>query len=486
MNKFSILFFAFLFSGFQAHSQLQAIFGVNTFMITDKSPYIEASLMINGSSVTIGKIAPDAYRASVTVQITISKGDEIFYADKYSLQSPIVNDTGISIPNFIDLQRITIPNGKYLLELEIKDDKGNSKPLRSKSELHINFTDDQVTLSDINFIESISKSREPGPFTKSGMELIPHISSFYASDEDRLIFYAEIYNTSKILGYDQKFLINYFIENIDNKRTIPNYTGFKKFTAAPTNVVLQEFDITKLGTGNYNIVIEVRDKENTLITTKKSYFQRSNNIEAIPLEELANVSIEGSFADNITGIDTLSEYIRCLRPIATPWEQQFGDNQLKEADEKLMQQFFYSFWHNRDSSDPEGAWLKYKKEVKKVNKEFSTLIKRGYMTDRGRVYLQYGPPDTRAEAPYEPAALPYEIWHYYKLKNQNDRRFVFCSPDLISNDFELIHSTAYGEIMDERFHLRILRRDTQTHDLDMNQGSNHYGTRILDLYNNPR
>src|SRR5690606_20936236 len=106
-----------------------------------------------------------------------------------------------------------------------------------------------------------------------------------------------------------------------------------------------EFDITKLGTGNYNIVVEVRDKENNLITTKKSYFQRSNFIEAIPIEDLANVNIKGSFVDYITGIDTLSEFIRCLRPIATPWEQQFGDNQLKEADEKLMQQFFYTFWH---------------------------------------------------------------------------------------------------------------------------------------------
>jgi len=486
MKKLFLLFL--LIIGFQlgAKNSINALFGVNSFKVSGKSPYIETYLLVQGAGVKSQLFADGKYRGSVNIQITIKKDEALFYIDKYALHSPEVLDSLHVLPNFFDQQRITIPNGKYMLELELSDASGESKPLRTSTELDINYHDDKVQISDINLIENFSKASQTGPLTKNGLDLMPHISSFYASGDNRLIFYTEVYATSNVLGEEQKFLVNYFLEDHNSSKSLNNYASFKKFTTAPTVVLLQEFDISNLATGNYNLVIEVKDKENNTIDTKRCFFQRSNPGAQIAINDLASVNVEGTFADRITGVDSLIEYIRCLRPISTALEQQFGDNQLKTADVKMMQQFIYSFWHNRNSSDPEQEWLKYKAEVKKVNKEFSTLIKRGYMTDRGRVYLQYGPPDTRAEAPREPSAYPYEVWHYYKLKNQNNRRFVFYNPDLITNDYELIHSTANGEIFDERWHLRILKRDTQSHDLDMENGSDHYGTRVRDLYLNPR
>lgn len=88
-----------------------------------------------------------------------------------------------------------------------------------------------------------------------------------------------------------------------------------------------------------------------------------------------------------------------------------------------------------------------------VVKEFSTSIRKGYNTDRGRVYLQYGPPDNRTQMPHEPSAYPYEIWQYYKVKGQSNRRFIFYNPDLVTNDFKLIHSDALGEIMNDQWQL---------------------------------
>jgi hypothetical protein len=121
-----------------------------------------------------------------------------------------------------------------------------------------------------------------------------------------------------------------------------------------------------------------------------------------------------------------------------------------------------------------------------VQKEFASSIRRGYSTDRGRVYLQYGPPDNRTVSTYEPAAYPYEIWHYYKLGNQSNRRFVFYNPDLVSNDYTLIHSDALGEIMNDQWQFLIMKRDTQTNDIDLERTDPHFGSQLQQNFQTPR
>jgi len=124
----------------------------------------------------------------------------------------------------------------------------------------------------------------------------------------------------------------------------------------------------------------------------------------------------------------------------------FIDQNLKTADLKLLQQFFLSFWEQRNPTYPSSAWLAYKLEVQKVQNSFGTKFRKGYDTDRGRVYLEYGPPNVRSTAYTEPNTYPYEIWHYYTLKSQRNKKFVFYTEDLVTNDFSLLHSDATGEV----------------------------------------
>jgi GWxTD domain-containing protein len=162
-----------------------------------------------------------------------------------------------------------------------------------------------------------------------------------------------------------------------------------------------------------------------------------------------------------------------------------------------MQQFFYNFWQSRSASSPEITWLEYYKEVMRVNKEFSTFGLKGYDTDRGRVYLQYGPPDQRAKSDIEPSAYPYEIWEYYSLTDrsqqlsnpfnkQSNKKFVFYNPDLVSNKYVLIHSNAIGETSNPAWDLMLHKRDTQSPNLDSEKKSEHYGGNANDSFQNPR
>jgi hypothetical protein len=100
--------------------------------------------------------------------------------------------------------------------------------------------------------------------------------------------------------------------------------------------------------------------------------------------------------------------------------------------------------------------------------------------------LQYGPPDNRQESLREPSAFPYEIWQYYKINNQSNRRFVFCNQDLVTNDFILIHSDALGEHNNDQWMFQIMKRDTQTNDIDQTESDSHYGSQLKQNFQTPR
>ena len=42
--------------------------------------------------------------------------------------------------------------------------------------------------------------------------------------------------------------------------------------------------------------------------------------------------------------------------------------------------------------------------------------------------------------------LPYEIWHYYKINQFNNKRFLFYSRESVGVDFVLLHSDMLGEV----------------------------------------
>lgn len=490
MKKISIAILSFfIFVASAAHAgEVKAYLLYSTFSSPDKGPYIETYLSVIGSSLVYKKNSNGKYQGTIEVSMAFRQGEEIKAVKKYNLMSPEVTDTVTGRAAFIDLQRIPLPNGNYDLEITIADANKDGKPFSSTQKITIGYAGDQVMISDIQLVESFQKAATPGILTKSGYDLIPYVSNFYPANMKKLGFYAEVYNTKKALGENEKFVINYYVESYETKVKLTDFNSFSKQTSNTVNILLSEFPIEQLGTGNYNLVVEVKNKLNEQVAVKKLFFQRNNPNAQLGMEDMASLNVENSFAVRITSKDTLMDYIRSLRPISNSLEQTFADNQLGKRELKEMQQFFLGFWMNRNQANPEGAWLAYNEEVKKVNAAFSTSNKRGYETDRGRVYLQYGPPNQRTESLNEPSAYPYEIWHYYKIANpeQSNRKFVFYNPDLVTNDYELLHSDARGEINNPRWELKLHERNNASRSLDRTKGTDHFGGNSSDSFKDPR
>jgi GWxTD domain-containing protein len=109
--------------------------------------------------------------------------------------------------------------------------------------------------------------------------------------------------------------------------------------------------------------------------------------------------------------------------------------ELRAAPEAGRAAAWAKFWSARDPdpSTPENeALAQYLERVQYVVKEFSQFGA-GWKSDRGRVYIRYGPPEQIDTAMDQRAQGEYEIWRYYSL----NRNFVFY--DMFGvGDFKLV------------------------------------------------
>jgi len=488
IRKYIYLIISILITSTAVQSQpLKALFTYKTFYVPGSGPYLETYLSVDARTIRYSPLPSGKFQGAIEVSIIVSDATGKKFSDKYNLLSPEVTDTAARSFNFLDQQRIPLANGTYQFEMVIRDKSLPEKPYNLNQAVKLEYYPNLISISDIQLVESYTKSVQESTITKNGFDLVPYVDNYYPEAMKSLRFYAEVYNTDKIFS-TSPYLLSYFIKSTESGKALENMRSFKKEQPAPVNAVLAEMPVEALPSGNYSLVIEVRNQQNEIVATRETFFQRSNAMMAEASEkDLMQRDLSNSFVSFMSDKDTLSDYIRSLRPISTSLETTFMSNQLKLADLKLMQGFFYDFWAKRNAENPEKAWVDYHLEVLKVNNSFGTRVKKGYDTDRGRVYLQYGPPNTISPSYNEPSAYPYEIWHYYKIGAQSNRKFVFYNPDLVTNDFILLHSDAQGEPYENQWELMLYKRDTQTHDYDEEKKQGDYfGNKADEIFINPR
>lgn len=486
---FVLAFFCLVSTTFGQKGSIRAYLSHSSFYTPEYGPFVETYLSILGKSVQFVKTENGKFQGTVMVTMLFKQNDSIRDFRKYDLHTVEIDDTAHI--NFIlfDQQRVALPSGGYTLELQLSDKNLTLPPFSAKDTIVLKFDSKKLAISDIELVESFSEATSTSKMAKSGFDFIPYQDYYYPQNINKATFYAEIYNTQSAIGIDAPFVVATSIQSIETGKPFDGFFRIKRETAGPVNVVFSEFDITTLPTGNYTIVISVRDKENKELATQSMFIQRSNPGVKYNANKLQNVVIANSFVSRLTQPDSLREYIRMCWPVAGANEKLFINYNMIKGDLLTLQQFFLEFWTQRNQADPESEWLKYYSQVLSVEQEFSSTNKRGYETDRGRVYLQYGPPNQRIIEPYTATTLPYEIWQYYQFGRQTDLKFVFYTRDRSINDFELAHSNAIGEIKNVNWQYEI-RGLSSPQDTDKNLYKSAYeidqfGEHSGEFFNNP-
>tara|TARA_B100000902_G_scaffold70377_1_gene76122 strand:+ start:3438 stop:4865 length:1428 start_codon:yes stop_codon:yes gene_type:complete len=473
-NKLSLFIITNIISVCISGQNLNGFLYTSIFNTPDNNSYIEIYMSFDANSIKLIMDENKKYYGELDIVINITDTKKSIYNDHYILKSPYFNDSTNNNLLFIEQQRIALKNGEYELEVKVNDlhNRFNNELILNER-VNIDFNNDSLSISDITFIEKFKKTEYINKITKNGIDMFPYVSTFFPPQQDTMFLYFEIYNSNSYFS-NKKYLLNTYIETYENNLKLIDFNKSKRMITKEIDTKLILFPIQTLNTGNYNIVTEIRDVNNELVIKRKRFFQRSN-LQINQKNSIITTDIRNTFVENITDIDSLQLFIEYLYPISTDIESVFAQNQKRYNNLLLMQKFFLDFWISRNLISPGQEWRRYYSVVKSINKEFKNGKLDGFKTDRGRVYLQYGAPNSRHKVDNSSANFPYEIWHYYKLNTQSDCKFVFVNQHLGIQDYKLIYSNVNGEISNQEWRDRLEQQSNPT-----------FGDDFINNYINPR
>ncbi len=213
---------------------------------------------------------------------------------------------------------------------------------------------------------------------------------------------------------------------------------------------------TFIKSGNYRLVFRLVDKISNEIkqeqdfnfqtlrtpsdfyqAEKRAYSPLVNNKIFVPG---ATIDVSKTFVSKYD-LKAIKRNIYALAPIAEKPEQTAAVGILAEDNLEQMQLFFYNFWSARNAQNPEAQWRDYAEKLNYTSRKYSYGVLKGYQTDRGRLYLKYGPPSREIKASSERGARPYELWFYNELDKWVNLSILFVQLGALPNERVMLHST---------------------------------------------
>lgn len=454
MNKLSLQIGAmlvFLIFSFNSIAGVQAIFNYKQFQIPNKGIYIESYLSFVSSSLKYNVADSEVLQAKLLITQILKKGDEIIDFKKYKVLGPVLIDS-VAV-DFKDQKRFFLTPGEYEMEITIKDlNSSDPRYLVSRNIISVRPYENGISISDIELIDYFNKTEKKNEFSKSGYDIYPMVSNYLPTEIGKLVYYLELYNSEN----REKVLVKQYIETYYGNKLLPSFLkrSVKKLDGVTS--ILNLFDISKLPTGNYNLVIEVRDSLNKIITSDKVFLQRVNS----DMEKKQVLTLEANQQQITYALkpDSIDHYLECLIPIANRMEYKVLIGNKKKLTYDQKERYFLNFWQNRYGVNAIKEWNNYRDLISEVDKQFETRVKRGYETDMGRVFVKYGKPNDVINKLNEQGTYPYSIWHYYQTNSRSNVIFVFYQSTAASQDFELIHSDMQGEMTNSNWKTLINNR----------------------------
>ena len=339
----------------------------------------------------------------------VSQADTLYIA-KYELTIAIENTKGELISEKIKRRKVFAKNfsetnaknqftkekfsfilspNHYNLFIELLDLETNH-PFRIKKKIAVpNFFSKPFSTTDVLFFRG---SPNDSTTQKESFPLFPPVRSISDSS-----FYAKFYICSATIP--QRITLREAI------LTDENTTVFTDSMKIDINSPIQSVKIKldkKLSFGKYLLSITAVNNQNK-ISLKKSFYVR--------------------WGKHTVFLPNLKEAVETLCYVMNhaQWKR------LKEASPEKQKKMLTKFWKERDpdpTTEENELEEEYYRRVAFANKNFTPWQgnNKGWQTDRGRIYIIYGPP-SNIETPYLTSGEPskYEIWYYRNIQ----KRFVF-------------------------------------------------------------
>lgn len=382
--------------------------------------------------------------AAIAYRITNDVSDSSFMVVD-TIPVSVADTSGIdTAADVVAISRLLLEPARYSVVATVTNrfEKGKGDTLAFEIAVR-SFPETRLSVSDIELCSSVrSAPQSDDPYYKNMARVIPNPRALYGLGLPVISSYLEIYGLSRRAD-STSYRMTWKV--IDTYGNVVKESTILKAGRSSAVVEIGAENVSDLPSGKYALVAEVGDSVSKASARTSQYFFVYNPYVKQPsLTAGKNVNVIASpfFSKGEEELDAIFHAAMYLARS----EQAEIYKKLTTVDAK--RRFLAEFWSEQDRKAAAGglnSWQEFEKRFEFVNRKYKVAFRAGWLTDRGRVYIEYGNPDDIDRHSSSANSKPYEVWTYNSI--QGGVIFVFA--DLTGfNNYVLIHSTKHGEVDD--------------------------------------
>lgn len=240
-----------------------------------KGGVVEVYVTVAGQHLTYQRRAPKMFQAAAIVTLEAIRPDgTAAYQETITLKPPVLRDTTAAIKNPLSFQkRLLLPAGTYALRGQLRDQYRAASTVIVEQPLLIDIGSIKPQLSDLVLLAKPASRAaiEANNFIRQGLSLTRAPGGLYARGQDRLFFYAELYNAPA----GQPLVVLYRLQPVAGKTSAASGKGLVQGNEGRPTVLTGELELGTVPAGRYTLLLEVRDAKNRVLTTQTATVQRN-------------------------------------------------------------------------------------------------------------------------------------------------------------------------------------------------------------------
>ena len=336
--------------------------------------------------------------------------------------------------SLFDLFDSAVQPGEYWLNLKIRDVYGDKQDSMQISLTVPQYHDEELEMADIQLARSIDRVDEStGLWIKNGYRVIPHPSRRFGESLPEIALYTEVYGLDESTEDAERFTALFTIRDMLGSTVLTKGPFFMQ-KGGPSAVLVDRINVSDLKPGFYVLRVAVADtmafsmKKIDDIAVMEKPFVRGESIPEVP-------GFRG-----LTPPESAAAEIE-LRYMASDGEVK----KFRELTPVGRARYLEQLWLRKDPdpATPENeARTELHRRIANAQNSYGEMRRKGMDTDRGHVYIKYGPPNDVTIERGERVCKDHEIWHYYR-----EREYIFVFLDEFgTGEYRLIHSNFPGEV----------------------------------------
>jgi GWxTD domain-containing protein len=385
------------------------------------------------------------------IEITDTSSHKVIVDKEWKIQHAVL-DTSDMNRSLVGVVSFIVPWGAYSLNISGRNSLDSAISRNYKESIRVDpFIDSTFAISNIQLASKIlqESTNQNSVFHKNSYEVVPLPTSIFGENQPVVFHYYELYN---LLDVNSDVPLKLSVVVLNSRRNVFFNKSKEIARTTDSRVEVGTILVNKYPTDTYTLIVSLVDSINNYGVSSAKKFYVLN--PSVVMNDSIYNEITDVFATHFGAMseEELDDLFKKSKYIATSQEiEQY--NSLSSIEGK--QKFIHQFWNARDtepSTQRNEFYLEYLRRIEISNNQFASLGKKGWETDRGRIFLKYGEPSEIERFPNQIDTKPYEIWHY----NEIEGGIVFVFADLTTfSDYQLIHSSARGELRDDNWFRRI-------------------------------